>query len=192
MGLTRTSNPANEPLSTAEAKSHLRVDTSDEDTYIASLVAAAREEAERVSWRALITQTWRLTLDRFPTGDAAIVVPRPPLQSVTSIQYVDENGDTQTVVSSAYDVDTNREPGRIVPAFGESWPSTRREAEAVTIVFVAGYGDDATDIPENTRHWLRLHVGHWHCHRGLPNNVMPRLEGLLDPVRDERLIATLA
>ncbi|MEO1063742.1 MAG: hypothetical protein AAFZ07_20180 [Actinomycetota bacterium] len=191
VGLVRTSDPAVEPLSTDEARAHLHVDHGHENTLLDAYVAAARQEAERVSWRALITQTWQLTLDRFPGSRAAIRLPRPPLQSVTSVVYTDEGGSQQTLATSQYDVDTAGEPGRIVPAFDRCWPSTRRVANAVVITYVAGYGDSAADVPQAIRHWLRLFVDHAHRFRGshVPDDVFrqPHLDALLDPVRDERL-----
>ena len=54
MSLTLVSPPAAEPVTLAEAKSHLKLDTSDEDTLIASLITAARARAEWHTGRALV------------------------------------------------------------------------------------------------------------------------------------------
>ena len=89
-------------------------------------------------------------------------MPRPPLQSVTSITYVDDAGDTQTLSSSLYQVDTKSQPGRIIPAYGESWPTVRSNTlNAVTVNFVAGYGDDPEDVPAGLRHAVKFLCGHW-------------------------------
>ena len=98
--------PGTEPLTTAEAKAHLRVTGSDDDTPIDDIVAAAREFIEGETNRALITQTWDLFLDEFP-GTDEIVLPWPPLGSVTTVKYTpDADSSTTTYASSKYIVDT--------------------------------------------------------------------------------------
>lgn len=157
MRLALDTAPAEEPVSLEEAKDHLRVDTTAEDAAIASWIESARVEAERASGRALVTQTWEGKLDRFPECEV-IEFPRPPLQSVTSIKYIDTNGTLQTLSSSTYTVDTSGIVGRVYLNYSESWPLTRIEPNAVRIVFVAGYGG-ASDVPEPFRSWILLRVG---------------------------------
>lgn len=160
--------PTVDPISTVEAKSHLRVDVSDDDALIDGYAAAAREHAEAYTRRALLTQTWDLVLDRFPTDDV-ILLPKPPLQSVSAIGYIDVNGVSQTWNSSLYDVDApsgeRAVRGRISPAFGEVWPTARSQLNAVTITFVAGYGNAATDVPKAIIQAMLLLLGHWYDHR---------------------------
>jgi len=160
--LTLSSAPAAEPVSTAEAKTHMRVETSADDTYIATLVVAARRYCEAVQKRAFITQTWKLYLDRFPS---VIRIPKPPLQSVSSIAYLDTNGDSQTLSSSIYTVDTDSEPGIVYEAYNQQWPSTRDVEKAITVTFIAGYGDASTDVPAEVKHAIKLLVAHWYEHR---------------------------
>jgi uncharacterized phiE125 gp8 family phage protein len=151
MALSLVTAPAAEPISTANAKAHLRVDTSADDTLIDDLVKAARRVCERITGRALITQTWDWKLDRFPAGK--FIVPLPPLSSVTSITYTDSAGDSQTWAASKYDVDAPVGPhaahGRIAPAYGEVYPTTRDEMNAVVVRFVAGYGSAGSDVPDD-------------------------------------------
>ena len=71
MTLLRTGEPAAEPVTVAEVKSHLRLQHASEDDLIAGLIRAAREEVERATGMALIDQTWRLVLDRWPRGGRA-------------------------------------------------------------------------------------------------------------------------
>lgn len=163
MSLTRTLAPTLEPLTLQEAKDHLRVETTDEDSLIEPWIAAVTEHVEgRDGWlgRVLLTQTWEWRLDRFPIGAATpLKVPLPPLQSVTSIQYVDTAGATQTWSSALYTVDSSSEPGRIVPAFGETYPLTQAVIDAVTVTFVAGYGEDPQDVPGPIRSAMLLMIG---------------------------------
>ncbi len=154
-----------EPLTTAQAKAHLRVDISDDDTLIDAIILAARKRLETDSSLALITQTLEMTLDCFPPGNCPIQLKRPPLQSVTSIKYIDTDGVEQTWSSSLYRVDTASRPSRITPAYDESYPSTREVTGAVTIRFVAGYGDASTNVPEDLIQALKMLIGHFYENR---------------------------
>lgn len=157
--------PAAEPLSVSQLKTHLRIDHNDEDDDLTALIVEAREKLESDMRRAFITQTWRMSLDGWPTLDE-ILLPRPPLQSVTSVVYKDSEGNSTTWSSSAYIVDTDSEPGRIVLAYGETWPSlTLYPANPIQITFVAGYGDAADDVPGNVKRALKLLCGHWYENR---------------------------
>jgi uncharacterized phiE125 gp8 family phage protein len=157
MGLVRTVAPAAEPVSVAEAKEHLRVDDTSNDTLIGVLIAAARESVEGMTGRALVTQTWRLTLDAFPC-DTLIRLPRPNLLTVTSVAYVDENGDPQTWDSANYVVDTASLPGALRLAYDVDWPTTRTQPNAVTITYTAGYGLAAA-VPSAIKAAVLLMVG---------------------------------
>lgn len=158
--LELTSAPATEPITTAEAKTYCRVDVSTHDTLIGLLVTAARQQAEARLRRQIVTATWKLRLDAFPIGSDPIEVPRPPLSSVSSIAYVDTDGATQTWSSSEYQVDAYTHPGRIVPAYGYSYPATRPQMNAVTVTFVAGYGA-AASVPELLKTALKAMVCDW-------------------------------
>ncbi len=165
MALVLVTPPAVEPISTADAKAHLRVDITADDAYIDTLVKVARRQAERITRHALITQTWDLLLDAFPADDV-LEIPLPPLQSVTYVQYTDDDGNTSTFDSSNYIVDTESVPGRISLKSGYTWPSTTLQAIAgVRVRFVAGFGDAASDVPEDIIHAMKLMVGHWYENR---------------------------
>lgn len=166
IGLTRTTDAANELWSTTEVKNHTRIDTSADDTLVDGYLQSARQLAEEWTGRAFVTQTWTMTLDTFPDSGCLIHVPLGRLQSITSIQYVDTNGDTQTLATSKYRVSTNSIRGRISEAYGESWPLTQGVTEAVTIVFVAGYGNAKTDVPMPIRQAVALITSLLYEHRG--------------------------
>lgn len=143
--INTTVAPTFEPLTVTEAREFCRIDDDSQDTTLATCIKAARERIETETRRAICTQTIRVTLDKFPRGDDddsddfAIVVPRPPLQSVSSITYIDTTGTVQTLATDRYTVDSYSEPGRIVPAYGIYWPTTRDVPNAVTITAVVGY-----------------------------------------------------
>lgn len=197
-GLSVATPPASEPVSTAEARAHLRIDHVDDDAYIAALITAARSVVEERLRRALITQTLTLTMDHFPGAHDAldalvhaagvIRLPRSPVQSVSSITYVDDSGVTQTLSASGYRVDTSSVMARIEPAYGETWPTTRPVSNAVTVTFVAGYGAAAA-VPLPIKQAVLVLVGTWFEHReavivgGTPNVVPMTVDYLLGPYR---------
>lgn len=163
IALDIVTQPAVEPLTTTDAKAHLRVDSSSEDTLIASYVTAARSYYEQAIWRALVTQTWAMRLEQWPDGEC-MVLPKPPLQSVTSIVYTDSDGTAHTMPTSDYIVYA-QDPGRIWLAFNASWPSaTLRPGPSIVITFVAGYGV-AADVPEIDKQAIRLLLGHFYENR---------------------------
>jgi uncharacterized phiE125 gp8 family phage protein len=167
MGLKRTIKPAVSPVTLDEAKQHVGLLSGDHDQHLARLIEAATEEAERYTGRALISQTWRLALDKFPCRWPRndIRLPRPPLQSVTSIKYVDEHGILQTLDSALYTATADFEPARIEPAYGQVWPATRDEREAVRVTYVAGYGNAASNVPQGIRQAILLMAAQWFAHR---------------------------
>lgn len=163
MGLSQTVAPTEEPVSLADVKLHLRVDGNEENVLIASLIAAAREFCESYTGLQFVTATWAYTLDAFPSQDI-IRLPRPPLSSVTTVAYTDAAGDAQTMSSSDYDVDTTSIEGRLALAYGASWPSTRDEIDAVTITYVAGYGN-AQAVPDAAKSAIYMVVADLYEHR---------------------------
>lgn len=152
-----TSEPSVEPVTLNEARDFMRVDYDDDDALIKELIKAARRHAENVTERAFINQTWTLGLDCF-WGSSVLYLPRPPLSSVTSITYVDTDGNSQTVAASTYSVDTTHEPGRVWLAYGQTWPTPRAERNAVTVTYVAGYGAAASSVPETARIAIKMMV----------------------------------
>lgn len=173
-GLTLITAPSGEPVTTAELRDWVRVSGSAHDTLLASLGAAARELCEKLMGRALMTQTWRLSLDGFPWPGGwhvlrhpsiwpdphTIRLPKAPLQSVTGVTYYDMGGNLQTLATSVYDVDAAHDPGRITLALGQTWPVTRPRPGAVRVEFVAGYGNAAA-VPEAIKLAIKLSVAQW-------------------------------
>lgn len=171
----------------SEAKAHLRVDHDDEDALISALIASARQYAESICRRVFVTQSWKLVLDAFPSPSAALseanyygqnwsiapgpiltakregvtgyeIIPGvPTLRSVESITYIDTYGTRQTLDPSQYKVGLSSPMGRIVPAYGASWPATRSEIEAVEVSFTSGYGG-AADVPQGIKSWMLIRI----------------------------------
>lgn len=162
-GLKLITGPATEPVTVSELKTHLRIDSTTEDTYLGTLIQTAREDCEQFQNRAYITQTWELTLDgwaKFP-----IKLPRPELISITSVKYYD-TADTETTYSTDnYFVDTSSEVGRIGLNYNITLPSTTlRPQNAVIIQYIAGFGA-AADVPQRIKHAILMLCGHYYENR---------------------------
>lgn len=162
MNLRLITAPTFEPVSVETAKAFLRVDSTADDALITSLLKAAREKGEELSRRAFITQTWEMTLDEWP-DELEMDLLRPPLQSVTSVKYIDLDDIEHTVDSSTYYAVTSSEPGELVFKSLES-TSLRREG-AITVRFVAGYGASDTNVPERIKSAILSLVAYWYENR---------------------------
>ncbi len=167
MGVVVITPPTAAMVNLDEAKAHLRVDDNNSDAIITSLVAAATDFVERETRQVFLSRTLNLMMDQFPNRRRAgghermIVLPCPPLQSVSQIAYVDSSGNVQTFPTSAYTVDSASKPGRIVLNSGWEWPETTSNANAVSITFVAGYGSASANVPDLVKAAVKLLVGAW-------------------------------
>jgi len=159
-----------EPLTLAEVRQHLRLPVDVvEDELLLGLIRTARVYCENITRRALAEQALEMGLDNFPAGSKAIILPCPPLVSVTEIAYRDSTGvETILLPETAYVVDTDREPGRVMPVYGTCWPVfTPFTTSAVRIRFVAGY----ENLPATIRHAMLLLIGHWYENREATGSV---------------------
>lgn len=195
MGLSLVTKPTTEPVTLSEAKQHLRVDHNVEDGLIAGYVFAAREWVE-TQIGPMMTQTWDYTRQGiWPTyrGIYAIPLPMRPIQSVTWVKYVDDNGVTQTLtaspVSSIYTTHLSGPRPFIAQAYDASWPSVRNVPDGITVRFVAGYGSNPGDIPNPLRAAMLLLIGHQYENReqvviGTISSELPfGIEALISPYR---------
>ena len=165
-GLRLTSAAAVEPITTAQAKTHVRLDDDGIDTDLDDFfIPAARQAVEIYTDRQLVTATWTLTVPRFPYS-RALYLPKGELQSVSSVKYYDTSDVQQTLSSDNYYVVTTAEPGCVYLKEDYSWPQTIIRPDAVEIIFVCGYGDAATDVPEYVRTVVAMHTAYLFEHRG--------------------------
>ena len=162
MRQTLVTPAASQPVTLAEAKVQCRVLHNDEDALITGLIAAATAHVEKQTGRAILAQTWRLTLEGFADS---ITLPQSPLRSVTSVKYLNAAGTEQTLASSVYVVDATSTPGRIVLAADNDWPVTADSPNAVVVEYQAGY--DAAPAP--IKHAILLLIGHWFANREAVN-----------------------
>lgn len=171
--LTLIAAATERPVSLAEAKLHLKLDAGDEDALVEALLEAATAACRAFTGRELTQQTWRLTLDRTPDGPLAL--PRPPLVSITSVIAYDDADQAATLAAANYLVDRDSVPGRIVLRRGASWPTIGRVANGLEVVFVAGHGAHARDVPAPLRQGILVLVAHGYERREPMAGDMPAL-----------------
>lgn len=185
--------PASEPVTLAEVKSWARIDSDDENTLITSLIVAARQEAEKYLKRALVSQTWELTLDAGKSslddmlGDGVyqlpitalytglpenITLPYAPIQSITSVKTFDLTNTESTFSASNYTLDGAG--SRFIMNFGSIWPSNLRYEAAVKIRYVAGYGT-GSDVPHAIKIAIMQYVADVYESRGICDTVIEPL-----------------
>lgn len=184
-----TSEPTVEPVTWAELLVQTR-EVADNLQAVEAypLIKQAREWIEEITGLAFITQSWKLTLDRWPgyyeqwwdgvvqmattelTTNArakAVYFPRYPLQTVDSVKTYDESGNLiTTTVADVFDVDTNSRRGRMTLKFGQTWPITGQSNNAVEIAYTVGYGDAASNVPEILKRAILQLAAYMYGHRG--------------------------
>jgi uncharacterized phiE125 gp8 family phage protein len=138
-----------------DMRPQLRIDHTEEDALVTSLIASATAFVERQADRAFGSQTWEAVLDAFPTGD--LDLPLGPVASVTSISYLDAANLPATVTTDVYALVTGSDPGTI--RLLTDWPATYDGTEIV-VRYVAGLG-----WPEDVKQAVRLLVAHWYANR---------------------------
>lgn len=161
--LVRHTAPAVHPVTLAEAKVQCRVDVSDDDAYISSLIGMATEYVENVLDVSLVSQTLEARYDCFPLWE--IILPRPPMASGTvTVMYRDEAGQMQTITSasSAFQTDHYATPGRIYPNYEGVWPAVRGDENSVIVRWPAGYGPSGSSCPSTVKGLILLLVAHWY------------------------------
>jgi len=181
-----TVKPTSEPISLDLAKSHLKVETNEDDDLIIILIEVVRKWAEGTLNRALISQTWNYFINRFVDK---IPLPKGPVISITQIDYIDTDGVTQTLSSSIYDADVNGIDGFVRRAYNQVWPSIRNTHNAITITYVVGYGTKSSDIEKPIIQGMLIYLADLYENResfiqgGVVNNAPFSADALLAPYR---------
>jgi uncharacterized phiE125 gp8 family phage protein len=179
MSLQLITPPAIEPVTLDEAKLHLKVDTTDDDALIATLITAARVRAEWHTGRAWITQSWMLWRDCWAD---CVEIPLPPLQTVTAVTVYAPDGTATVIDPSTYTVDAASQPARI--AFSCIAPIALRAINGVAIAFDAGYGATADTVPAPVREAILEIVAELYANRGDgPAEISTISQALLAPYR---------
>lgn len=162
-------------VSMQAARAAARINGADLDEMIESQVRTITEELEHLTGRAVIEQTWRVSLDAFPE---AVQLPKPPVASVSSVKFFDLDGIERTLDPQDYMVDAASEPGYIVPAPGRAWPATANRINAVVVDVVCGYGPTGESVPAAIKGYILAKVQEHFAPAGTPQS--PNLARLLD------------
>lgn len=177
-----TTPPTAEALTLAEAKAHLRLDTSDEDDLVATLIRVARAHLERTTGLCLMTQTWRLYLDSV-SEDAVIQIARGPVQSIESVTVYDGAGTASSISLEGHVLDGRGRPARLMLT---QKVRSGRAINGIEVDFTAGFGASATDVPDTLKRAMLTHVAQMFSCRGV---VGPDEQPALIPPGYDRLIA---
>ena len=180
------------PITVTELQTHLRLTATsvDELIYLSDLIQEVTQEAEDATGLALITQVWKLTLDRWPHGReewwdgereghidliyggnrqnyTSVVLPRYPLQTVDTVNVYDEAGTaTAVTIANVFDIDTQSLRGRMTIKRGATWPTALRANNAIEITYSAGYGDAAVSVPSPIKRAIKQWAAYAYEHRG--------------------------
>lgn len=182
-GLVITTAPSDEPLSSAETISYLRIDSGVDTTLIDNLIIAARFWAEDYTNRTFLNTVYTLSLDKIGQVDTPIKeglytgafqvpylnyieLPRSPVSAVAHVKYYDDADNVSTWAASNYYVDTARVPARIVLRDSGTWPTDLRNANGIEVQYTAGYGSSRSAIPEPIRVAMLQYISHLYEHRG--------------------------
>ena len=179
--------PDVEPVSVQEVQAVLVIEEGQDDALIADMIAEAREEIENATGLAMVTQSWRLSLDRWPGAMADwwdgvrqiaiselyanspvpwVHLPRYPLQTVDTVTVFNEAGAPSVItVANVFDVDPYQQPGRMALKRGQTWPIALRTINAIQIYYTAGYGNAAA-VPAPLKRAIKNMVAHMYEHRG--------------------------
>lgn len=176
--------PPAEPIPLADAKAHLRVEHTADDSIITALIIAARQACENIIQRTLVNTEYELIQDCFTPQ---LKLRKPPVTAIASIQYRDTTGAWQTLAPGDYSNQLSFLPGFIEPAIGKCWPATANVSDAVKVTYTAGYGANGNNVPQAIKEWMLLTIGSMYENREASTpggaSLQPFVDGLLDPFK---------
>lgn len=165
--------PELEPITLEEARLHLRLDvdlegspaTHPDDDLVQALITVAREQAENYTGQIFASTTATLALDEFPARSIDLTV--WPVQSITSVQYQDSNGDPQTLSEDDYLLDDFTQPARLHPV--DAFPATDGTVNNIIVIMEVGctngQSPDDYPIPLAVKQAMLLMIGHLYSNR---------------------------
>lgn len=164
---TITTPAAADPVTLAEAKAHLRVDGTVEDSLITGLVASARDYVEAYTGIAIASRGITVKCDTFDDLAALSIA---PVSAVASISYVDTSGATQTLAGTVYELRADGLTGSIALKYNQAWPEIQ-PGSRITVVATVGYAT----TPESLKLAILLLIALWYDNRAAASDraMMP-------------------
>ena len=150
------------PVSLTEAKSHLKVDTTADDTYITSIIKAATQLSEEYTNRFFIDTVIEQTCSDFAQLQTLF---KSKVSAVSHVKYYDSDNSLQTLSSTIYDTQLKYEPSQIQLADDKSFPEITKRNDAVVARYTVGYGASASDVPEIIKQAILLTIGNFYQNR---------------------------
>lgn len=184
MIIKRTSEPQAEPLSTTEVKLHTHISHSVEDTLIAQWIKSGRIAIEQYTNRSLVEQTYEVYFDGWPL--LPVELPRPPLMSISAVNYYGEDGTEYTMTNDKFIIDNVSCPGRLTTANDITLPTTLlRSINSVKITYKAGYVTALTiaNLPEIFKDALYVYCTWRNENRAGETDIPRAFYDILRPVR---------
>jgi len=189
MTYAQTTPPTAEPLTLAQVKTHLRLDGSEEDTLLTSLITTAREHLERETGLCLITQSWRSYLDRW-SKDGIVRIEKYPVRTIDAVTVYEADGTAVEVPLEDHLLDGEGHPARL---WLKSPPEPGQAMNGIEIDFSAGFGEAGADVPDTLKRAMSIHIAHMFAFRGVvspdqqPAGIPDGYERLIAPYRRRRL-----
>lgn len=169
--LVTTGASTDEPMTVADLRPHLRLESDTDDFTVTGKLIASRKRIEGRTLRSFMRNQFDLAIDRFPCDGSPIRIPRMPLVSIDRVTAFLLDGTSQDFGSSGYYVDTYSEPGRLCLKSGYTWPTATRCQVGGVIRFTAGY----TTTPES----------------GIPDPLLEAMRKLATELYENREAASL-
>lgn len=173
MAVSLVTAPASRPITLDQVKTHLRIETSDDDSYLESLIDAGIAHLESISGLKLITQTWRQYLDQLPENKTVRLAVYP-VRAVSSVVYFDGSGIEQSLPTTQLELDRFSNPARLV--ISNKLPIASA-FNGIEILIEAGFGESSADVPGSLLRALFILIAHNYEFRGaVPLGDIPASE----------------
>jgi uncharacterized phiE125 gp8 family phage protein len=188
MSLILTAPPQIEPVTLAEAKAHLRISHTDDDTYITRIITAARRQMEARLDAGLIQQSWSCFINSWP-DTRAIALPLSPVIAVTDVIIYGDDDAAATLDPAHYYLERRAKPPFLALRNDRSVPAAGRRYAGIEVKMTVGYGATAASVPEDIRQALLLTITSWYADRGEnQSGFLPLMaRELIAPYRHARL-----
>lgn len=187
MMLSRLKTAAAEaPVTVAEVKLNARVAHAVEDDLIQQWINAAAKMAGEYQHRSYVNEVYRVIFDKYPPS--CFDLPVAPLVSVDSVKYYDTDDNELTFSAGNYFIDNISEVGRFSLNDDAVWPNTTlRPINAVIVEFTAGYGVDATTVPDSVKNAIYLYCTYMYENRDAEAGTIPK--AFFDVLKPDRVVS---